>query len=511
MRVCVNMQTRSGATHARLDSPRLVSPAVPIAAALLGAALALSHWRASPWGYLCGAAAALCLVDAIVRRTLAAAGEARGHQFVSAGAVALGFVWLWIDAGNRIVPTTVFGPLLAAAAALALAGVTSDISARPWWPASMLAVFLTIGVWTIAAAPPPPIDVWVWHHEALEALFSGINPFGMTMPNIYPDGRNYAPEFLDGQRVLVGYHYPPLSLLLAVPGYLAGDYRYSLLVATTIAGVLLYAGSPTWRGAAAMSLWLFSPVTFFVIEWGWTDPFVVLFLVATGLAAQRRSAWTFLPLGLLFAVKQYAVLAAPLLMLLPARDESLRGRLRLLLQAAAVALVVSVPFLIWDPAAMFRNLVTFQAQQPFRPESLSVPAWWYSAIGGMRLPSWLCFAAVAPATALALWRLRPSATSFALAVSLVLFVFFACAKQAFVNYYVVCLGALAAVIAFSGPGSRVVAERDGRTEPRGAMRRGHARQRGDDDQRRAGGGERTGVGGFDAVQERRRRPRRQHR
>src|SRR5205085_9340518 len=90
-----------------------------------------------------------------------------------------------------------------------------------------------------------------------------------------------------------------LTLLLALPGHLVGDFRYAQLAALAIAGGLLaYArpgergGFPGARAVAASALLLFTPRGFSVVEAGWTEPFAILMLAATVFCACRRGrAW----------------------------------------------------------------------------------------------------------------------------------------------------------------------------------------------------------------------------
>ena len=419
-----------------------------LAIGALGTAVALSRAHATPAGFGFGALALLFVLASVWSANLRAGSHIRPRAVtIIAAAVLAGFFWLLFQEPSYLfIPRRVYVPLLAAAALLAGLTLTGWTRSRPWAVAGLLVIYVALGVCTIVAAPTPSIDVWAWHREALDALFSGRNPYAMTMPNVYGAAatQNYAPSLVAGDRVLMGFQYPPLSLFLAVPGHLLGDYRYSLLVASALSGVLMYLSRPGRLGAVAMALWLFSPAAFFVLQYGWTDPFPVLFLTMTALAAVRQSRWLFVPLGLLFAVKQYAVLAAPLVLLLPALEnkERFRGQVALLLKAGAVGVAVTAPMFLLNPAAMFRDLVTFQVMQPFRPDSLSVLGWWHQVSQGGYLPSWLCFVAIVPAIALALWRCRVTAFAFPLATAFVLMAFFAFGKQAFVNYYHFVLGAL---------------------------------------------------------------------
>ncbi len=414
--------------------------------------MAVSHWKATPGGFAF-AGLALLLVLAGVLSSRQDRGLTVGPRTLTimAAAVLVAFFWLLFEAPDVVIPNNLYIALIAAAAPFAgLAPGGWNTSSR-WSVAGLLVIYLALGFSTIAGAPAPPIDVWAWHREALDALFSGRNPYAMTMPNIYGAASQYdGPGLVAGDRVLMGFQYPPLSLFLAVPGYLLGDYRYSLLLAGAMTGGLLYLSRPGGIGAIASALWLFSPIAFFVIGCGWTDSFAVLFLTMTAFAASRRSRWIFVPLGLLFAVKQYAVLVAPLVLLLPVSEaDSFKGRLRLLLEAAGVAVAVTAPMFLLNPPAMFRDLITFQVLQPFRAESLSIPGWWHGTMRGGQLPGWVCFVAIIPATFIALWRGRPTAFGFPLATAFVLMVFFAFGKQAFVNYYHFVFGALVTAFVFA--------------------------------------------------------------
>ena len=432
--------------------------------------MAVSHWSATTAGFaLAGLALLLVLAGMLSsRRDRGLTVEPRTLTMVATALLAE-FFWLLFDAPDVVIPRNLYVALTAAAAAFAGWALTGGNTSSRWSVVGLIVIYLALGFSTIAGAPAPPIDVWAWHREALDGLFSGRNPYAMTMPNIYgaASSQYYGPGLVAGDRVLMGFQYPPLSLFLAIPGYLLGDYRYSLLIAGAMTGGVLYLSRPGRIGAIATALWLFSPIAFFVIGGGWTDSFAVLFLAMTAFAASRRSRWIFVPLGLLFAVKQYAVFVAPLVWLLPVSEaeDSFRGRLRLLLKAAGVAVAVTAPMFLLNPSAMFRDLIVFQVLQPFRAESLSIPGWWHGTMQGGQLPGWLCFVAIVPATCVALWRGRLTAFGFPLATAFVLMVFFAFGKQAFVNYYHFVFGALVTAFVFAWEDTRDGAKAKGAPGP----------------------------------------------
>jgi hypothetical protein len=309
----------------------------------------------------------------------------------------------------------------------------------------LVVAYLVVGAWAIREVPEPDIDVHVLHREALQALGGGRNPYAISFPNIYPHTEYYAPGVVVDGRVQVGHVYPPLSLLVAGAGHLAtGDYRFANLAAVALTGGLL----GTWgtAGLLAAGLVLFTPRGFWVLEHGWTEPHVVVLLAATAWCAARRPAWLALPLGLFFAAKQYAVLAAPLVVLLHAGPAPWRDTIRTLGGAAGLALAVTLPFAVVDLPAFTHSVITFQLNQPFRLDALNYPAWW-AARTGQVLPTWLGFALLVPVVALLLARAPRTPAGFAAAVALTLLTVFVFSKRAFANYGFCVIGALGTALA----------------------------------------------------------------
>lgn len=337
--------------------------------------------------------------------------------------------------------------LLFALSAFAVGAVIGPARLQSWCTVGFLGAAALLGAWLLDAAPQPFNDVFVWHNEAITALLAGHNPYAMTMPDIYGSDFFYDPALRVGGRVLVGYQYPPLSLLLATGAReVASDYRFALLAGTVGAAGFMAYGRKGAAAVGAAALFLTTPRWLFVLEQGWTEPLLVVFLAATVALALRRSKWLFVPLGLFWATKQYAVLSAPLVLLLFPRPLDWRALGRLAGKAALVAAAVTLPFMVLDAHAFFDDLVMFQVRQPFRPDSLSLLAWWTQQ-GGARPPTWAGFLAAVPALALALWRLPRSPAAYATAVAFTSCVFFAFSKQAFANYYFFIVGALCVAVA----------------------------------------------------------------
>ena len=346
--------------------------------------------------------------------------------------------------------------LLVAAGATAAVVIVAELAgiarfARVRLPI-LAAIQLALGIWIIRASPAPPIDVYTFHLEALRALGQGLDPYGRTIPNIYGHESFYGPGLVVNGRVQLGFPYPPLSLLMAGVGQVvAGDFRFAGAAAMALAALLIGTCRPGRLAVGAAALFLFMPRGLFVLEQGWTEPYVVLLLAATVWCACRAPALVPLALGLLLAVKQYMILAAPLVVLLHAGPAPWRKAGRTLLQAAAVAAVVTLPFVVAGPAAFVRDVVMFQLYQPFRGDSLSYLAEWAHLTGRVPPSSWPGLLAVPVVVALCLWRAPRGPAGFAAAVALTSLVLFAFSKQAFVNYYYFVIGALCCALAATPP------------------------------------------------------------
>jgi hypothetical protein len=329
---------------------------------------------------------------------------------------------------------------------------------------ALLVTHTAIGVWKIRSAPAPKIDVFIFQTDAPHALAQGINPYTITFENIYgPDTYVYGPGVVRDGRLMFGFPYPPLVLLWTAPAQLGlGDFRYAQLLTMLATAVLIALMRRDAIGMLAAAIVLFTPRGFYVLESGWTEPLSVMLLAGTIVGWMRSLTWTGLMLGLLIASKQYlpaTALLLPLLARLPhgfsTRDSSgaapdeltfestrhglkNRATIKVLTLAVCIAAIVTLPLALWDMRAFVHSTLTLQFNQPYRPDALSLLAWWGSDRPGWVGPFWLCFVALLAAAALSLWRARSFAAGFALCF----FAFFIFNKQAFANYYYLVIGAL---------------------------------------------------------------------
>jgi len=324
----------------------------------------------------------------------------------------------------------------------------------------LLVISPSLCVWSVRSSPNPHIDVFIFQQQASAELLKGHNPYAMTFPDIYHStvpGRQqvYGDGLVVNDTLQFGFPYLPLSLLLALPGYLIGhDHRYAQAAALALAGLFIGYSRLGRVAMLAAALFLFTPRIFFVLMRGWTEPFVVMLLAATIFCAYRRSRLLPVALGLFLVSKQYMALALPLTFLLLPQPWTWRQWWSVLWKAALVAAAVTLPLALWDWHAFWKSTVTVQETSPFRWDALSYLVW-YGFRGHLVTEPWTArfwsTLAAAVAIALSIRKAPRTPAGFAAAVSLVFLAFFAFNKQAFCNYYFFVIGALCCALAAAEP------------------------------------------------------------
>lgn len=287
-------------------------------------------------------------------------------------------------------------------------------------------------------AKDPGIDVFIFQMHGCEALAHGLNPYTLRYPSVYPPGTPfYGPGVVDSHGMLtVGFPYPPLSLLLAMPGYLlGGEVRYSHLAAMGLSAGLIAAARPGRVAALAATLLLLMPRSIYVLDLAWTEPLLVLTFSFFLFCLCRWPRAMPYALGLYFSTKQYTILTLPLLPLIVEGPNHWKRVGKVLLKAALVVAAIDLPFLLWNAREFIRAVFVFQFLQPFRSDALSYLVLIRQHLPGLPLPIWISLLPLAVVIPICLRRVTSSPAGFAAAVTLVHLLFFAFNKQAFANYY----------------------------------------------------------------------------
>lgn len=409
-------------------------------------------------------AALVAIVGALLlpRRAAGPAGAARAERAtrlllgtalgVSAAVAVAGLLQRLATGGSPTIPA-----IGVALALVALTGLAERPPLGRLHVPVLLAVFLVLGAIVIWTYRSPPIDVWVFQHDAPLRLLAGGNPWAMDFPNIYPHDQYYGAGVVVDGRLTFGYPYPPLSLLAVTPATaFDGDPRWAHLVALTGAAACIAWSRPGARARGAAGLLLAGPSIPFLLTYAWTEPLSAFLLAATVAAALRAPRLLGLALGCLVVSKQYLVALVPLAILLLRPGADRGAVLRLGGVAGTTAVLFTVPFAVWDLGPFLHAVVALQGIQPARPDSLGLGPWLAQAAGGTA-PGWIPFAVAGAVILLALWRAPRTPAGFAMGTAAVLVVFFALSKQAFENYYLVPLTAVLVAVAAAAPPTRATA------------------------------------------------------
>lgn len=306
------------------------------------------------------------------------------------------------------------------------------------------------GIWIIQKTPNPGIDVYLFQQNSSRALSKLQNPYEETsIPNIYSDTSLYGDLVVKNGMLTLGNPYPPLSIYFSFIGYvIAGDVRYSYLLAILISGLILLSFNKDRIGLLIAYLFLFTPRVFYVLEESWTEAFVVMVMLIVVWCAINKPSWVFIALGLLLASKQYMLFLLPTFGFLFPVNSNLQTRIRALFTTIGVAFLVTAPLAFWNFNAFVWNVGLVQWNQPFRFDSLSYAPLIAEAFGQSVTP-YLPFIALFAAIFISYWYFKPSPKSFAISMAFGFILFFAFNKQAFCNYYYLVIGILSSAIALS--------------------------------------------------------------
>jgi hypothetical protein len=292
--------------------------------------------------------------------------------------------------------------------------------------AALFALALVVGGWILRASPDPQIDLFPLHQQAAEVMLAG--------KSIYEPGAIHTLETFRHQGWVDEYTYLPFGACLTTIAYaFTHESRWADLAAQLVGGALLWLAarrcsrSPVWADLVA-ALLLFHPRGPFVLEQAWIEPLALPFLGGfVVLALARRPIPASVCLGLLVAVKQHLVIYVPFLAMIPGIGFS--GAV----VAGLVTLATIAPFALRTPYGFYRGTLGQHVHNPFRDDSLSIPAV-VAAATGLIAPAWVGF--VAGLVPLAWLRRFPRRVAPLLLASCLSFgLFYVLGRQALCNYY----------------------------------------------------------------------------
>lgn len=281
----------------------------------------------------------------------------------------------------------------------------------------IIVMVVIFGAVTVVANPDSGVDVQYAHEEAAALLLDGRNPYSdMVIADTSPSDVN--------QGVIVGYSYPPVSLITYSVAEWFGDSRFAnvVLIGVLLALVLAQAIRSFPNGAVLVGVLATVPFLGGLIIAGWTEPLQAVLIVAAAVL-HRRWFLSGVLLGAAVASKQYMILA-----LVPFVAMNGPNRMRRPMVALGTAGLIYLPFILWNPIAIWDALFGQQLDRLAREDVASL---WSI---GIKIPS-LAAVVVAGVVGLALASRVRSTDTLLLCQAAVLGVFFLLAPNVFLNFW----------------------------------------------------------------------------
>ena len=206
---------------------------------------------------------------------------------------------------------------------------------------------------------------WSWLEG--QRLLKGVNPYERTLTGNLRDNDKYATYFP------VFYYGTALSILAGLNEYeewLKSWRALSLLANLGIAAILFYLPfrRKVWVLALfAAGFWLFNRWTLHVTRIAHLDFLAILPLLVSLALISRRPYTALLLLGFSISVKQIGLFLIPLYLIWIWQENSPNRVKRLLIAVgliAAIPLLASLPFLIWNPAAYLISVIFDALRNP---------------------------------------------------------------------------------------------------------------------------------------------------
>jgi hypothetical protein len=295
-----------------------------------------------------------------------------------------------------------------------------------FWIALGGLVFLRAGM--LFASPKPYIDVFSMIQQSMENLFQGRNPFLYPIQDIYNGS-------LASCYVMKAYSYPPANIPAhALAFWFGGDARWVTVVADLVTALLLFdIGRRVLdhgRGELLALLFLAQPRAFFTVEQAWTEPLVgSVFVLFLWLWTRGWKKTALAAYGYLISLKQYWAFPGALILILERRWTRL-------LIVVGVAVVTTVPFLLWDTSSVISEGFLMQLSACFRQGTPTMAAVFHAATGIVPPKLWIPVLGFGSAAFFPWWlRTLEPLPRYVLSTLCVFFALFLFGSQAFLNYY----------------------------------------------------------------------------
>jgi uncharacterized membrane protein len=231
------------------------------------------------------------------------------------------------------------------------------------WLGWMLFAAAGVGLWQINAHPIQSKrtggDIYFMWLEG-ERLANGINPYERILSGDMEHNKKYPT-------------YMPTIYVAFAAAYWGGHHDFELFlrrwrqacVAFIVAvGAVLYGFVQARRGAAVALMvalfWMFNRWTLHNLNNAAVEGLAILLLIASLLLVRRNLSAALMLFGVSLSVKHMALFLAPLYLIWAwhqADDKRFWGMLKASALLACVPVLISLPFLIWEPEGFVRSML----------------------------------------------------------------------------------------------------------------------------------------------------------
>ncbi len=287
----------------------------------------------------------------------------------------------------------------------------------------LVLVALLLRIFIVISSPKPFIDVFDIQKAAPRVLISGHDPYSVSF-------LTWSGEYYNA------FTYGPAVLLLDLPAVLIlNDPRYTMIFAEMGTALLLFIMLKRNKYMPLATeviplLFLFQPRAVFAIEQAWVDPLVVfaLTLFVYLLFFRKRLIVSSVVLGVAIASKQYSILLLPFLM------KSRWYSLKQLMVSLASALIVMLPFIVWNFRDFVNDVILLNLIIEPRYDSNSLNSLIHEMLG-VDIPTYVYFALILLLFLTLFRKMTDKPYSIILAGALSTLGMFLLYKLAFLHYY----------------------------------------------------------------------------
>jgi hypothetical protein len=166
----------------------------------------------------------------------------------------------------------------------------------------VIVTYLGLSSLLIIKSPAPQVDSFYLLKEAPLKLEQGINPYYTTYTRVYS---SIKPDY---------YHYLPFSFFLFWPFVkFFSDPRLTILAFQLLSVFLLksFYFKNNFQGNLLLTLFLFLPRSFYILEHCYLDPIIFCFLIIYLIVFKRKPSWAALAMGLFFSLRHTLFINLP--------------------------------------------------------------------------------------------------------------------------------------------------------------------------------------------------------